>query len=915
MNFKPYIVTIGFIFICLLGFADNYTPVNIGAKGELQDNYIHCIYKDSDGFIWLGTGTTIERWDGIQSVPYPFPEYNLEYTPYLVNAILEREPHDYWVGCKKGLWRLNPDRQKMEQIFAGQVNFPVYALAKDKENNLYIGTTNGLYTYDGDTIRHIRMDSQNKSSGSEYILGIEVVEDGNVWLITPEGLVLCEPQTETVKFYPNTLSGCGSLLSLAKANEKFYIGTEKGGIITFDLSRNEYSLYWDRIKFPVSALSHENELLAIATLGQGIQLLSLTDKRLVYEGIYDPGTNSRLTSNRFSSILLSDGDIWCGTDYYSGMLNLKKEKEIFKLYSENGFKSSGISVRGVLLSHNQVFISNRDGFVCIKKNSNEVRYFNTRNTDKEKLRSDLIFSFYEYEGNLLIGTYAGGLSIMNPETYTFIETPLTKTLSKNDIFMFLEDEDNNLWIATSDGLYFYNKRTKAIKEYNAFNSGMPGNIVYGIYIDSSGRFWVATNRGLTLFDRKTATCSQELLPEEHFVKNEPVRSIYEGRDSTLFFCLLNKEKTLFVLDKELKNFQYPLPVECYNILQDYHGYYWLGSHLGVIRMNEDLSHFTLLTTVDGLPDAPMAAGASIVEDENNKLWICNMKGVVIANPDIAIHSSPLKITEIFVNGKKFLGNNETSLLLEENENNIVFQFASLGYENPEKLKYEFMLEGLDSVWSRLDNENKVAYYKLTPGVYTFKVRKLLNEDSATEISFKIKRDFPGMSFYYSLFFLGTVILIIFFIWNRKKQTTGNISEVTAVLSEDNKEEDPVISEKYAKLPEDAAGKMIKELKAYMEKDKPYLNVDLKQSDVAAALGYSTYLLSAVFTHYLKVGYYDFVNTYRVEEFKSRVKAEDHKKYTLLTLAEQCGFKSKTSFFRFFKKATGLTPKEYIQQVS
>ena len=116
-----------------------------------------------------------------------------------------------------------------------------------------------------------------------------------------------------------------------------------------------------------------------------------------------------------------------------------------------------------------------------------------------------------------------------------------------------------------------------------------------------------------------------------------------------------------------------------------------------------------------------------------------------------------------------------------------------------------------------------------------------------------------------------------------------------------------------KLSEKEASEVIDALKKYMQEQQAYLNVDLKQSEVAVAIGYPTYLLSAIFTHYLKMGYYDFVNSYRVEQFKQSVSEGKHKKYTLVTLAEKCGFKSKASFFRAFKKFTGTTPNEYIQQ--
>ncbi len=917
MNLKSYILAIVFIIASVCSFASDYKLTNIGAKGELKDNYVHCLYKDSDGFIWVGTGTTIERWDGIQSMAYPFPEYNLEYTPYLVNSILEREPHEYWVGCRKGLWKANIQTQQMEQQFPDQISFPVYSLAKDEDNHLYIGTENGLYIYDGTGLTHIRIDPENRQTKSNNVVKVEVTGKDRVWMMTADGLASCNPQTKAIKFYPNTLPGCGSLLSMTRVDRKFYIGTEKNGILTFDTSNNGYSSYWNRIQAPVSALSYENNTLAIATLGQGIHLFSLTDNKPIYANTYTPDANKELASNDFSSILLSNGTVWCGMDYYTGMIKLRKASTFFNLYSSKHFNSAGIPVRNMLLTDNQLFISNRDGFVCIKNQTEEVHYINTRTVGKEKLRSDLIFSFYEYDGHLLIGTYKGGISAMNPDTYAFTETPLTQTLAKNDIFMFLEDKKHNLWIAASDGLYCYDKLTKTIKEYNAFNSGMPGNMVYSICIDSSGRFWLATNRGVTLFNPDTGKCSQKMLPEKSAILNEPVRSIYEGKDGTLFFCVL--KRPLYVIDKHLKNPRTPIPVECGNVCQDQNGSYWLVNHLGILKMNEELTSYNLFTSADGLPDGPMSSGAVILKDKNNHLWMANMKGLIIVNPNSDIYPSPLKVIEIKVNGEQLINSYQLqpgkSFSFTREENNLTFRFVSLGYENPDVMKYEYMLEGLDSTWISLDHENKVAYYNLAPGSYTFKVRKLLNEDSMASVSFEVE---GGISL--SMILLVLTILAVggsialFIRKQRRPLPTTSVAEEKAFdLKEEKKEELAATAESYVKLSNAEVEKMTLSLKAYMEEGKPYLNVDLKQSEVAVALGYSTYLLSALFTHYLKVGYYDYVNTYRIEEFKSRVKAGDYKKYTLLTLAEQCGFKSKTSFFRSFKKRTGLTPNEYIQQ--
>ena len=60
------------------------------------------------------------------------------------------------------------------------------------------------------------------------------------------------------------------------------------------------------------------------------------------------------------------------------------------------------------------------------------------------------------------------------------------------------------------------------------------------------------------------------------------------------------------------------------------------------------------------------------------------------------------------------------------------------------------------------------------------------------------------------------------------------------------------------------------------------------------------------------GYYDFVNSCRLAEFKLLIEKGAHTKYTLNALIEMCGFNSRTSFFRYFKKINGIYPSEYIK---
>lgn len=105
-------------------------------------------------------------------------------------------------------------------------------------------------------------------------------------------------------------------------------------------------------------------------------------------------------------------------------------------------------------------------------------------------------------------------------------------------------------------------------------------------------------------------------------------------------------------------------------------------------------------------------------------------------------------------------------------------------------------------------------------------------------------------------------------------------------------------------------KMANDLSSYMKKNKPYLNSQLSLYDLASSLDYSSHELSALLNKFLKINFYDFVNNYRVEEAKKRLKM-NNQKFTVLAIAFDCGFNSKASFNRIFKQKTGLTPSEYV----
>lgn len=109
---------------------------------------------------------------------------------------------------------------------------------------------------------------------------------------------------------------------------------------------------------------------------------------------------------------------------------------------------------------------------------------------------------------------------------------------------------------------------------------------------------------------------------------------------------------------------------------------------------------------------------------------------------------------------------------------------------------------------------------------------------------------------------------------------------------------------------------IAELKArlqeVLESEKPYLNDSLTLADLAALIPISDKKLSELLNKHVCISFYDLINSYRVETVKQKMCSPESRQFTLLAIAFDSGFKSKTSFNRVFKQKTGLSPSQYYE---
>lgn len=105
---------------------------------------------------------------------------------------------------------------------------------------------------------------------------------------------------------------------------------------------------------------------------------------------------------------------------------------------------------------------------------------------------------------------------------------------------------------------------------------------------------------------------------------------------------------------------------------------------------------------------------------------------------------------------------------------------------------------------------------------------------------------------------------------------------------------------------------VKKLLEFMKNKKPYLENKLSLKGLADLLDWQPHYLSKIINEQLNQNFFEFVNKYRVEEFK--IQLQENKNYKIISVAFDSGFNSKSSFNRIFKDITGLTPSEYKNSI-
>ncbi|MBL4655378.1 MAG: hypothetical protein JKY33_06110 [Bacteroidia bacterium] len=394
------------------------------------------------------------------------------------------------------------------------------------------------------------------------------------------------------------------------------------------------------------------------------------------------------------------------------------------------------------------------------------------------------------DGALWLG-YSGNVVKMKIESnsninFNILSADKLPFKSRGGIFALLQDKNSNIWFGHyNNGLTLYQPNEKFENQFKQITTedGLAGNAVRKIIEDAKSNLWIATNGGVSVYDGNKFT---NLTTNQGLISNR-VKNILEDRLHNKFW--IGTEEGLSVYSPSvLKNVKgkfdnYTLKDGLsgnfiYLMIFDDDRNVWVGTSRGVDKIVLDgignLKKIINYGALEGFMGVETSLN-STCKDSKGNLWFGTVNGVVKYTPNLDIKNDLEPQTYItgiklffeevdwasdtieWCNGVTKWHGLPGHLNLPYDKNHLTFDFTSISLTIPEKVKYQYKLEGLDKGWSPFTNKTEVTYSKLDPGKYAFKVKACNDEGiwnkEPTVYSFRIE-----LPYWETGWFMGVQVL-------------------------------------------------------------------------------------------------------------------------------------------------------------
>ncbi len=773
---------------------------------ELSSSLINSIYQDSKGYLWSATEDGLNRYDGSKFIIYR-NEKNVSGSLLnnYVKSIFEDANKNLFFGFINGLQLYKHTTDSfvtipMYNLGNTKTNPHVSCIFQRKNGDILIGTSGyGVFKVNLKK-ESLTANSIKLSIPSGMIHEIYEDHNQNLWIMTQDKELWKIDKNNKVKQYLFSKEHLTIITSMCEdKNGGLYVGTLNDGLFIYNKATQKFDSFDNSAPLPIKKLYLEkNNKILIGTDGMGLYTYDITKKTMSV-------TNFTVSNFDFARskihIILEDrgGNLWLGL-FQKGLLLLPPKESNFKYLGYQSITNNVIGsscVMSVYKDHKNILWVGTDGdglYGISEKGKREFHY----SLDKNGFGRIAIMSIFEDSNNdLWIGTYLHGMAKLNKSSnkFEFINTLLDhEGKPVESVYSIIESNDKHLWIGTQGaGLFKMNLQTLKAVNLDSFRKGKNKNVPYGnryincILASKNNKLYIATYDGLYCWDLKTKTFIEKG-GQNHILSEKIIYALNEDKLGNLW---IGTSVGLVYLNKEceiIKTFttedNLPSNIIC-GIERDKKDNLWISTNNGISKFNTKTKKFYNFYFNNGLQGNEFSKNASFV-DNQNQIIFGGMKGVTYFDPENIKDNG--KTTKVYITGlyiqdrsvKQGMKSDGLDIInsalidaktvdLGYEDNSFSIEFSSLDFINQQHITYYYSLNS--DKWNKLhQGNNTVTFDNLEPGTYNLKIKAELYGKFSEEKSLTITiHPVWYFSFVAKCFYWIVLLVLIVFAKQQLKQ--------------------------------------------------------------------------------------------------------------------------------------------------
>jgi hypothetical protein len=489
-----------------------------------------------------------------------------------------------------------------------------------------------------------------------------------------------------------------------------------------------------------------------------------------------------------------EGNLWVGTE--TGGLHILRDQRFRSIGAREGL-SSDATTAVVEDNAGTLWVGTSGGGLNALRQSADGKYVVKSYTVSNGLLSDVILALAAApNGDLWVGTPDGLNRIRagKVDAYTSADG-----LPDDFIRSLLADADGSLWIGTRRGLTHWTglkngSLSSAHMETFTHANGLGSDLVGAMARDNHGDLWVATLAGLS---RLTSGRIVNYTTANGLSSNV-ITALLPRTNGTMLIGTQDHGWNLWDRQHFIAQSSGGLnKTSIHAILDDASGHLWFATGEGIARCDSDgkadCSRWVEFGTADGLRGRETATNShpSAWRSRSGLLWFATPKGLVEVDPaHFPVNAVPPPVAlERFTVDDVAQPLHGAASLVEIPAGPVHFQFdyAGLSFSAPQKVRYRYMLEGLDRVWTEAGARHSAYYTNIRPGRYTFRVQAANNDGlwntEGAALTFELRPHFYQTLWFYALLLMAAVGLVVLLLRLRLRSAEG---EFRAVLGERNR---------------------------------------------------------------------------------------------------------------------------------